>query len=92
MNPPQITHSHIPAICGEDLRTFSFKKGQRFLINVGSVGQPRDGNPKLSFGLFDADQWSYHNVRLDYDIKGAAAQIHEVGLPSILAKRLFQGI
>ena len=87
-----IGHSHVPALCGEDLRTFSFRKGQRFLINVGSLGQPRDGNPRLSFGLFDLDQWTYHNVRLEYDIEGAAAQINHVGLPSILGKRLFQGV
>ena len=87
-----IGHSHVPATCGEDLRTFSFKKGQRFLINVGSLGQPRDGNPRLSFGLLDTDQWSYHNVRLDYDIDGAADQIQKVGLPPILGKRLFQGV
>ena len=87
-----IGHSHVPAVCGEDLRTFSFKKGQRFLINVGSVGQPRDGNPRLSFGLLDTDQWSYHNVRLEYDINGAADQVQTVGLPPILGKRLFQGV
>jgi predicted phosphodiesterase len=87
-----IGHSHVPALCGEDLRTFSFRKGQRFLINVGSVGQPRDGNPRLSFGLFDVDQWTYHNVRLEYDIEGAAEQVNKAGLPSILGKRLFQGV
>jgi predicted phosphodiesterase len=87
-----IGHSHIPAICGEDLATFSFKTGQRFLINVGSLGQPRDGNPRLSFGLLDTEQWSYHNIRLEYDVDGAAGQIQEVGLPAILGKRLFQGV
>ena len=87
-----IGHSHIPAICGEDLSTFSFKEGLRFLINVGSLGQPRDGNPRLSFGLLDTDQWSYHNIRLEYDIDGAADQIQKVGLPSILGKRLYQGV
>jgi predicted phosphodiesterase len=87
-----IGHSHVPVVCGEDLKTFAFRKGVRYLINVGSTGQPRDGNPRLSFGLFDTSVWSYHNIRLEYDAKGAAEQIDRVGLPSVLGKRLLQGI
>jgi diadenosine tetraphosphatase ApaH/serine/threonine PP2A family protein phosphatase len=87
-----IGHTHVPVVAGEDLKTFDFKKDMRFIVNVGSVGQPRDGNPKLSFGLFDTDEWIYENVRIDYDIKGAAEKIKSAGLPPVLAGRLFQGL
>jgi diadenosine tetraphosphatase ApaH/serine/threonine PP2A family protein phosphatase len=87
-----IGHSHVPALCGEDLKTFKFKKNLRFLINVGSIGQPRDGNPLLSYGILDTDAWSYENVRIPYDIRAAAVAITSQGLPAVLAKRLSQGL
>jgi diadenosine tetraphosphatase ApaH/serine/threonine PP2A family protein phosphatase len=86
-----IGHTHVPAVCGEDLRTFTLKKEKRFLVNVGSVGQPRDGNPQLSFGLLDTEAWKYENVRASYDIDKAAQAIRSQGLPSALATRLYQG-
>lgn len=86
-----IGHTHVPSICGEDLRTFTFKHGHRFLLNVGSVGQPRDGNPQLCFSVLDVDTWSYKIVRADYDIRGASKAITDAGLPSVLATRLFFG-
>ncbi len=87
-----IGHTHVPAVCGEDLKTFVLKKEKRFLINVGSVGQPRDGNPQLSFGLLDTNAWKYENVRAHYDIDKAAEAIRNQGLPSTLASRLYQGV
>lgn len=87
-----IGHTHVPAVCGEDLKTFVLKKEKRFLINVGSVGQPRDGNPQLSFGLLDTDAWKYENVRAPYEIDKAALAIRTQGLPSTLATRLYQGV
>ena len=87
-----IGHTHVPSLCGEDLRTFSLTKSVRFLINVGSIGQPRDHNPQLSFGLLDSDAWTYENVRAAYDIQGAAQAILDSGLPRPLAKRLFSGV
>ncbi len=87
-----IGHTHIPLICGENLRTFVFKNDMRFLIYVGSVGQPRDHNPQLSFGIFDTEAWTYKNIRADYDIQAAAQSILNRGLPTTLAKRLFEGV
>lgn len=87
-----IGHSHIPFVCGEDLKTFEVTQGTRFLINVGSVGQPRDGNPQLSFGLLNTEAWTYRNIRADYDIKNAAQAILDNGLPRFLADRLFRGV
>jgi predicted phosphodiesterase len=86
-----IGHTHVPSFLGENLKTLVFKHGMRFLINVGSVGQPRDRNPQLSFGILDTELWSYKNVRADYDVRGASRAVTNSGLPSILGKRLFQG-
>lgn len=87
-----IGHTHIPSVCGEDLKTFQLKKGVRSLVNVGSVGQPRDGNPQLSFGMLDTEVWNCEIIRVDYDIRGAADAILKNGLPPFLADRLFKGI
>ncbi len=87
-----VGHTHIPGIIGEDLQTFALRRGIKFFINVGSVGQPRDGNPQLSFGVIDTDAWKYENVRADYDIKGASDAIIRAGLPTILAQRLERGV
>ncbi|MCI0707125.1 MAG: metallophosphatase family protein [Ignavibacteriae bacterium] len=87
-----IGHTHVPGILCEKPGYFQLRKGFRFLINVGSIGQPRDGNPKLSLGIFDSTDWTYENYRLDYDIQRAADSITQNRLPSSLSRRLFQGM
>jgi predicted phosphodiesterase len=67
------------------------EEGCKYLINVGSVGQPRDGNPELSLAVFDVENGEVEIVRLPYDVEGAARQIIEVGLPERLATRLYSG-
>ena len=86
-----IGHTHIPAVIGEDQSTNTFRRGGRYVINVGSVGQPRDGNPKAAFGLLDTNAWTYDSIRVDYDVQKTAEAIGEAGLPLILARRLFLG-
>ncbi|MFB6274415.1 MAG: metallophosphoesterase [Salinibacter sp.] len=87
-----IGHTHSPAVMADSLGIFRVRPGHRFLINVGSVGQPRDGDPKLSFGLFDTESLSYENVRLDYDVATAARKIRTADrLPNQLADRLEEG-
>jgi predicted phosphodiesterase len=86
-----IGHSHVPEVFCEDLWTREIVKGEKFIVNVGSIGQPRDGNPALSFGIFDTDLWSYRNLRFEYDIELAAFKIRKAGLPKNLAERLFVG-
>ena len=86
-------HTHVPAVMADTLGVFQVREGHRYLINVGSVGQPRDQNPKLSFGLFDTDTFEYHNVRLSYDVDGAAQKIRDAdALPDRLATRLYEGL
>jgi diadenosine tetraphosphatase ApaH/serine/threonine PP2A family protein phosphatase len=62
-----------------------------WLINPGSVGQPRDGDPRASWLLLDLDGLSASFVRTDYDIAGAAAAIRAARLPDSLAERLEYG-
>jgi len=63
----------------------------RWLINPGSVGQPRDGDPRAAWLELDTDAWTATFNRVDYDIERASSAIDEAGLPGHLAKRLFIG-
>lgn len=86
-------HTHVPAVMADTLGVLQVRHGHRFLVNVGSVGQPRDQNPKLSMGLFDTDTFDYENVRLSYDIDAAAQKIRDTdALPNRLANRLYEGM
>ena len=64
----------------------------RYLVNPGSVGQPRDRDPRLSFASYDPRRGRIRVHRLDYDIKGAAKDILKAGLHPHLAERLGYGM
>jgi predicted phosphodiesterase len=87
-----IGHTHVPVVIGEDSTVNHYQPGKRHIINVGSVGQPRDGNPDSAFGLLDLEAKDYTLMRVSYDISKTAKAIEEAGLPVFLARRLFQGI
>ena len=87
-----IGHTHRPLIVGEDSSIGSFHHDCRYLINVGSVGQPRDENPNASFGFLDSRKWTFEIVRVPYNIEKTARAIRNVGLPQELADRLYLGI
>lgn len=63
----------------------------RWLINPGSVGQPRDGDPRAAWLELDTEAWEATYHRVEYDIDRAAASIEATDLPEHLAKRLFVG-
>ncbi len=86
-----IGHTHIPAVMADKLGVLNVRRGHRYLINTGSVGQPRDQNPRLSMGLFDTDAFRYRTVRVPYDVERAAEKIREAGLSPRLAERLMNG-
>jgi diadenosine tetraphosphatase ApaH/serine/threonine PP2A family protein phosphatase len=65
-------------------------KGQ-WLINPGSTGQPRDGDPRAAWLLLDTDRWTASYRRAEYDIAGAQAAIRAANLPDSLAERLQHG-
>lgn len=95
MNTPVcfIGHTHIPAhfsTCQEQVG-LALDRDHKHIINVGSVGQPRDGDNRLSFGIFDTEAWIYRPVRADYDVQTTAEKIRQAGLPLFLAERLLRG-
>lgn len=66
--------------------------GRRWLAVLGSVGQPRDGNPAASYAMLDTAKRELTYCRAPYDIEAAATQIRKRGLPPWLADRLFVGM
>ncbi|HKO37467.1 MAG TPA: metallophosphoesterase family protein [Solirubrobacterales bacterium] len=62
-----------------------------WLLNPGSVGQPRDGDPRAAWLELDTEEWQARYHRAPYDIEGAASAILAAGLPSVLAERLEVG-
>mgnify|MGYP000894280720 CR=1 FL=1 len=66
-------------------------RGRQWLAVLGSVGQPRDGNPAASFAMFDTEKNEITYYRAPYDIAEAADRIRANGLPPWLAERLFMG-
>lgn len=91
-------HTHSPGIFAgdgvyslEEDGTFVFEQGKSYFVNPGSVGQPRDGDRRAAFGIYDTDRNMYELVRIEYDIDRAAARILENGLPPFLAERLSLG-
>jgi diadenosine tetraphosphatase ApaH/serine/threonine PP2A family protein phosphatase len=87
-----IGHTHVPAIFSSQGQDFKITKEERFLINVGRVGQSRDRNIHLSFGLIDTDMWTYENIRSAYDVQAAVWKILKTPLPSKLGHRLLMGV
>lgn len=67
------------------------KAEYRYIINCGSIGQPRDGNPDAGYVIFDTTEQSIEFIRFAYDIDAAASRIRDAGLPKYLADRLFKG-
>lgn len=67
------------------------KIGRKFLFNVGSVGQPRDGDWRASYAIFSPQEYSVDLRRVSYNIEKASAKIIKAGLPESLSKRLFKG-
>lgn len=93
-----IGHSHYPSVFEEGGKLIlspemeiKLNKDSRYIINVGSVGQPRDRNPKASFVFFDTEQWVVDFRRLDYDIEKTQEKVLAAGLPPFLAERLAVG-
>lgn len=93
-----IGHSHKPLMFKETkagaeiVNDSELTKGCRYIINVGSVGQPRDGDCRLCFGLYDTGSRIYNRVRVDYDAQIASNKIKNEGLPDFLAMRILSGV
>jgi len=65
--------------------------GCAYLVNPGSVGQPRDGNPRAAYALYDSESRLVTYCRAAYNVESAQKKIRAAGLPPILADRLLVG-
>jgi diadenosine tetraphosphatase ApaH/serine/threonine PP2A family protein phosphatase len=96
-----VGHSHIALALGWDENdlvgglapagTEIERSGRRWLLNPGSVGQPRDGDPRAAWLLIDSDAGRAAFRRVDYDIARTQDEIRAAGLPAALADRLARG-
>ncbi len=88
-------HSRVETIpCAwspEDRQVMEIDPDCAYLINPGSVGQPRDGSPRAAFALYDPEARAVTYCRVNYDVGRAQQKIREAGLPPILADRLTLG-
>lgn len=79
-------------VCGHTHVPMRARAGDKIFINPGSVGQPRDGNPKASFVILDAKSLSVELVRVSYDIEATKREMTAAGLPRFLSERLSKGM
>jgi diadenosine tetraphosphatase ApaH/serine/threonine PP2A family protein phosphatase len=94
-----VGHSHVPLrvllhrgrLEVLDGPVLELRPDARALVNVGSVGQPRDGDWRAAYSLFDPRTGRVFLRRVEYDIESATSKILKAGLPEILARRLAQG-
>jgi len=95
-------HTHVPIIFTRRGTTIEERRpvpteelkialGAKYFVNVGSVGQPRDGNPRASYCIYTPKDKTVRFRRLDYDVAAAQARIRAAGLPERLASRLAEG-
>ena len=95
-------HTHVPVVFYQEGKghpqAFILPPGQvmslddgRYLINVGSIGQPRDGDPRASYLLFDSEEATIEYGRVDYPIEQTQKMMRERGLPESLIARLSYG-
>jgi predicted phosphodiesterase len=91
-------HTHVPlafirdsVVRGGTYSKFKVEPGRKYFVNVGAVGQPRDGNPKCGYVIYDMTEQTIELRRLDYDIAKTQEKILAVGLPPRLAERLALG-
>jgi len=91
-------HSHVPVSFFQKKTVsytmdldFTLEENQKALINVGSVGQPRDENPNACCCVYDSDEKHAQILRIPYDLELAGQKIIKAGLPEILAERLRYG-
>jgi diadenosine tetraphosphatase ApaH/serine/threonine PP2A family protein phosphatase len=77
----------------EDTRqTIQISADNRYVFNVGSVGQPRDGDWRPSYAIFDSEAQTFELRRTEYDVDTASEKIARLGFPVTLSERLFLGL
>ena len=97
-----VGHSHIPLVFGQDKVGTCFEtrifdelrlslESNRLIINPGSVGQPRDGDPRASYAIYNSSAQIIRHYRVDYDVASTQKKMMEHGLPLSLVFRLNYG-
>jgi diadenosine tetraphosphatase ApaH/serine/threonine PP2A family protein phosphatase len=94
-----IGHTHFPAVHTDTGAVTPLRPGERIkvtpenklIVNVGSVGQPRDGDCRAAYVIYDDQSQTIEIFRVDYDIDAAARKILDAGLPPMLADRIRRG-
>jgi predicted phosphodiesterase len=90
-----IGHSHFPIVFFKSGysrdQKLKLHHNNKYIINAGSVGQPRDGNPKACFCVYNSKSEEIVYIRLDYDVNTTREKIVKAGLPVFLADRLLKG-
>jgi predicted phosphodiesterase len=97
-------HTHVPLVCmtggdrlevqaleSEGADVVAVRPGYKYLINPGSVGQPRDGDPRAAAGIADTDAGRIELFRVAYFVEQAQQKVRRAGLPEVLARRLALG-
>jgi predicted phosphodiesterase len=98
-----VGHTHVPVtlmrLRDQPSRTayttdpeVDIREAHRALVNVGSVGQPRDEDPRTAYAVYDTEQERVWIRRIAYDIEREATRIRAAGLPPMLADRLYLGV
>jgi predicted phosphodiesterase len=94
-----VGHSHAPGIFASDHTKVDYidaadvrvDSERKYIVNVGSIGQPRDGDARASFAIYDDEELTLEIRRAAYDVKKAQRKIISAGLPESLAARLAEG-
>jgi diadenosine tetraphosphatase ApaH/serine/threonine PP2A family protein phosphatase len=99
-----VGHTHVPVLYPESLvghgealyrppsgETLPLRSG-RYIVNPGSVGQPRDGDPRAAYALYDPEARQIEFRRVEYDIAATQCQMSAAGLPAPLVARLGYGM
>ena len=94
-----IGHSHVPALYNQQEKGERYREGlhnlgpgNKFIINVGSVGQPRDKDPRACYVLLNEKMGTIEFVRVSYDVIKASQKIAAIGVSDFNAKRILVGI
>ncbi len=86
-----MTLLHFKPSGGNEFSTLAVEQGTTYLLNPGSIGQPRDGDPRAGFAIADLDAQSVAFWRVPYDIEDVQGRMSRAGLPEALILRLSFG-
>ena len=95
-----VGHSHVPAVFAAEDANCSMSAlppvlplgSGRLIVNPGSVGQPRDGDPRAAYAIYDEAVRVIYSYRIPYDIVAVQTKMNECGLPGFLSSRLSEGL